>query len=189
MLRRGPDRSGRLPWGDVIAAVAMVAGIGVVVAVIALSPHDHANALTGILGAAALAAGFLTIGERGELGLSASFIALVLAAAFLGPASATGVALIAEVAAAVAARSTWRTMLLGNLAPTIVPAAVAALIIHSLASQPGDDLTFYLAVALAGTVTLVLNFVMFAGLRRLVFPGAEQYGMRTLLEFLPGAGL
>ena len=63
------------------------------------------------------------------------------------------------------------------------------MIIRSLASEPADTAGFYLAVALAGAVSLLLSFGMFSGLRRLAFPSAEQYGWRTLLEFLPSGGL
>jgi putative nucleotidyltransferase with HDIG domain len=128
-------------------------------------------------------------GESGGLAISASFTVYVLAAAFLGPASATAVAVIAEVAATVTMRTRWRAFLLNNLTPAMVPAAAAAVIIAGLTSGPSPTFAFYLAVALAGAVALVLSFAMFAGLRRLVFPEAEQYGWRTLLGFLPSGGL
>ena len=129
------------------------------------------------------------LGSSGGLAISASFTVYVLAAAFLGPASAIAVAVIAEVAATVTMRTRWRAFVLNNLTPAMVPAAAAAVIIGGLTSGPTASFAFYVAVALAGAVALVLSFVMFAALRRLVFPEREQYGWRTLLEFLPSGGL
>jgi putative nucleotidyltransferase with HDIG domain len=113
----------------------------------------------------------------------------VLAAALLGPASAAVAAIIGEVAAAAAMRTRWRAVVFNNLPAAIVPAVAAALIVRSLASAPADTARFYLAVALAGAVAYVLSFLMFAGLRRLVFPDAEQFGLGTLIAFFPSGVL
>jgi putative nucleotidyltransferase with HDIG domain len=188
MLRPGAVGAARPPWRDVLAlAVTLVAALVCVVAILLGAP-DHVGALSVVLAAAAVGAGVLSVGEPGgRLGISASFIVFVLAAALLGPISAAVAALIAELAATAVMRTRWRVVLLGNLAPAFFPAVVAALIVRGLASRQADDVGFYLAVALAGAVAIVLSFVMFAVLRRLVFPEAEQFGFRTLLEFLPGA--
>src|SRR5438270_220015 len=97
--------------------------------------------------------------------------------------------MINEVAASVAMRTRWRATLLNNLPPAMVGAVAAAVIIRSLAAPPSDGLSTYAAVALAGAVSLVVSFALFAGLRRLVFPEADQFGWRTLLAFLPSGGL
>jgi putative nucleotidyltransferase with HDIG domain len=152
---------------------------------IALSGPEHVNSLSVILGIAAVGAGAFVAGEQGSYAVSASFIVFVLAAALLGPRSAALAAVIAELAASVTMKTRWRVILLGNLAPAIVPAVAAALIVRSVADKPADALDFYLAVALAGAVAYVLSFVMFASLRRLVFPDREQFGLGTLVAFLP----
>ncbi|MGA2011724.1 MAG: HD domain-containing phosphohydrolase [Solirubrobacteraceae bacterium] len=155
---------------------------------IALSAPDRVDSLSIILGVAAIGAGVLVAGERGGYGVSASFIVYVLAAAVLGPASAAGVAVIAELAATFTMKTSPRVVVYNNLPSAVVPAVASALVIRALAARP-DSPGFYLAVALAGVVGMVLSFVMFASLRRLVLPSAEQFGLETLVAFLPSAGL
>jgi len=155
---------------------------------IALSAPDKLDSLSAILAAGAVAAGLLSTGERGgRLGVSASFLVFVLAAAFLGPASAVAAALIAELAASLRSGTRWRIAVLNNAPPAVVPAVAAAIIIRGLAPHPAhEQVRFYFAVALAGIIALVVGFALFAGLRRLVVPEVEQFGPKTLLEFLPG---
>jgi putative nucleotidyltransferase with HDIG domain len=167
---------------------ALILG-GCVVGVIAGRP-DRVDALSGILGVAAVGAGVLGVGERGgRLGVTAAFIVNVLAAAFLGPASAAGTALIVELTATVVSKTRWRTMVLNNLGPAVAGGVAPALVIQSLTSKPADQAGFYFTVALAGAVSLVLSFLLVALLRRLVSPEAEQFQLRMLLEFLPSGGL
>jgi putative nucleotidyltransferase with HDIG domain len=169
--------------------MATVLSIAVCAVAIVLSPADRVDTLSVILGVAAIGAGVLVAGDSGGLAVSSSMIVFVLAAAFLGPASAVAAAVIAEVAATLTMRTHWRAFLYNNLPPAILPALAAALIVRGLASKPADDVTFYLAVVLACVVAHILSFVTFVGTRRLVFPEATQFGWRTLLEFLPGAAL
>ena len=185
MLRRRADDGVRLPWRDVAASVIALSSLAVCAVAIALSPATHVNALSVILGIAAVGAGLLVAGEQGGLAVSASFIVFVLAAALLGPLSAFAAAVIAELAAAAVMRTRWRAVVFGNLAPAILSAVGAAVIVESMASKPADTASFYLAVALAAGVAYIVSFPIFAGLRRLVFPGAEQFGLKTLIAFLP----
>jgi len=160
------------------------------VAVILVGRSDRVYSLSIILGIAAVGAGVLSVGERGNrLGVSASFIVATLAAAFLGPASAAVAAVVAELTATIVMRTRWRVVLYTNLPPAVTCAVVSAVIIRALAPEPANTTDFYLAVALGGAVALLLSFGMFSVLRRLAFPSAEQYGWRTLLEFLPSGGL
>jgi putative nucleotidyltransferase with HDIG domain len=142
-----------------------------------------------ILGIASVGAGILVVGERDGPSISASFIVTVLAAAFLGPASAAATAVIAELTAALRLRTRWRAVVLGNLPTAVVPAVVAAAIVRGLAPHPIDDVQFYLAVVLAGAVSMLLGFAMVSTFHRLLVPDADQFGWRTLVAFLPGAGL
>jgi putative nucleotidyltransferase with HDIG domain len=163
--------------------------IVVCVVVITLSAPDRVNTLSAILAVGAIGAGLLVAGESGRLAISAAFTVYVLAAALLGPISAITAAVIAEVAATAVMRTRWRTFFYNNLPAAVVPALTAAVIVRGLTTKPADDLSFYLAVALAGAVALVLNFTMFASLRRVVLPDLPQYGWRTLLEFAPSGAL
>jgi ABC-type Co2+ transport system permease subunit len=190
MLRPGAAADVRFPWRDAFAAAVLVLSVLVCAAAIALESGDQVNSLSAILGAAAVAAGLLSVGERGgTVGVSGAFIVGVLAAALLGPASAVVAVVIAELAATAVMRTRWRAVVLINLAPAIVAAVGAAVIIRAMTSGPADDASFYLAVALAAAIGYVVSFLMFAGLRRLVFPEAEQVGLSTLIAYLPTGGL
>jgi putative nucleotidyltransferase with HDIG domain len=181
-LRLSERRSYQVAVAGVVGFVA----VGVVAAV-ASSPGDRVDGLTLILGIGAVAAGLLVVGTADKASVSASFLVVVLAAAFLGVRSAAIAALISELVAAVRMRTRIRTVVLVNLPTTIVPAVVAALIIRSIADEPGSELTFYVAVAVAAVVAYGLGFAIFATLWRVCFPDWEQYGIRTLVESLPNA--
>jgi putative nucleotidyltransferase with HDIG domain len=169
------------------ASVSIVAACAVVVA---LSRPDHVNSLSVILGIAAVGAGVLVVGDApGGVGVSAGFIVAVLAAAFLGPASATVAAVITELSATIWAKTHWRTVIYTNLPPAVLSGVIPAIIIRGLTPHASSSAGFYLAVALAGAAALLVSFVAFAVLRRQAFPSAEQFGLTTLVEFLPSAGL
>jgi putative nucleotidyltransferase with HDIG domain len=157
--------------------------------VIAVLPPDRVNGLSVILGIAAIGAGFLAVGEHEGPSISSAFIVTVLAAAFLGPASAAATAIIAELTAALRLQTRWRSVLLGNLPTAVVSAVTAAAIVHLLAPEPVDDVKFYLSVALAGTTSMLLSFALVSILHRLISPSSEQFSIRTLIDFLPSAGL
>jgi putative nucleotidyltransferase with HDIG domain len=188
-MLRGLAEETRDRWRRVALPSAAIVSVAVCATAIILSRPDRVDSLSIILGIGAIAAGILVVGESGDLGISASFIVILLAAAFLGPASAAAAMLICEISATLVKRTAWRTVVLNNLAPGLVPAVVAALIIRALVTGPSDTAGFYVAVALAGTVLMVLSFALFASLRRLFLPSSEQYGWRTFLEFLPSIGL
>jgi putative nucleotidyltransferase with HDIG domain len=188
MLRPGADDGGRNTFREVLAPLVVLLSVAICIVAIVLSPSDKVNALSPILGVAAVGAGILVAGENGGLAISGSFITITLAAAFLGPASAVAAAVVAELAATVSMRTRWRATLF-NLPPAIVGAVAAAVIIRGMASPLTDSLSTYVAVAIGGAVALVGSFVVFAALRRLAFPASEQYGWRTLLAFLPGGAL
>ncbi|MGH2894477.1 MAG: HD-GYP domain-containing protein [Solirubrobacteraceae bacterium] len=189
MFRPGADEAAKLAWREVSAWAVVVLSFAACAVAILLSSPDAVNALTPILGVAAVGAGILVAGERGGLAISASFIVSVLAAALLGPASAAAFAILAELSATVAMRTRWRTVVLTNLPPAVLATVTAAVIVRSLSTRPSDTASFYLAVALAAVVALVISFVLFSTLRRLAFQSAEQFGMGTLLTFLPSGAL
>jgi putative nucleotidyltransferase with HDIG domain len=188
LRRRGEDASG-YPWRAGLPALATVLSLAACATVIVASSPDRVDGLSIILGFASVAAGLLVVGELGGIGVSAAFIVAVLAAAFLGPASAAIAAIVAEFTATARMRTPWRVVVYTNLPPAVMSAVAPAVIIRSLAGGPVDDVGFYLAVAVAGLASLVLSFVVFSSLRRLAFPSAQQFGFRTLIEFLPSGML
>jgi putative nucleotidyltransferase with HDIG domain len=179
-------RSWRVALPGLVACACLLASI----AVILLGRPDRVYSISVILGVAAIGAGVLSVGERGnKLSVSAAFIVAVLAAAFLGPASAAIAAVLAELTATIMMRTKWQVLLYTNLPPAVMSAVASAVVIRALATKPADEASFYLAVVLGGVVALLVSFGAFSSLRRLAFPNAEQYGLRTLVEFLPSAGL
>jgi putative nucleotidyltransferase with HDIG domain len=189
MLRRSAGYSSRVSWRGLLAGGLILASLIACAIAIADGPSERVNSLSVIFGIAAVGAGILVAGERGGVSVSASFIVIVLAAAFLGPLSAAVAAVIAELSAAARLRTPARSILFNNLPATLVPAVLAALLIRLLVTQPADTAQFYLAVALAGFAFFVLSFAIFASLRRIVLPMAEQPGVGVLIGALPSAGL
>ncbi len=150
---------------------------------------DRVDSLSIILGAGAVAAGVFVVGEYGGLSVSAGFIVALLAAALLGPRSAIAAAVLTEVAATARLRTRPRAVLFANLPVALASTLLAALILQALAPSPGDRMSFYVIVAVSGVAALSLSFVMFAVLGRVWVSSEERFGLSTLLEFLPSAGL
>lgn len=191
MLRRRAEVAAAAPeLRPALATAIVTACLAACVAAIVLSQPDRIDTLSVILGFAAIGAGFLVAGDSGGgLGVSGSFIVGVLAAAFLGPASAAIAVVVSELTAAAVMRTRWRLVIYTNIPPAVASAVVTALIIRALSDHPGNTAGFYLAVALAGAVSPVLSFAIFTSLRRLAFPSLEQFGLDALVAFLPSAGL
>jgi putative nucleotidyltransferase with HDIG domain len=189
MLRSGAGERRVLAWRHIGAPATLAAGVCLCALAIVISPPDKVDGLSIILGIAAVGAGVLVVGERGGMQVSPSFIVLLLAATFLGPASAAVAGLICEATATILMKTRWRTVVYGNLLPGVLPGVAAALVIRAFAHHPSDTAAFYLTVALAGVAAMLLSFVLFASLRRLVLPSSEQFGWRTFVEFVPSIGL
>jgi putative nucleotidyltransferase with HDIG domain len=173
----------------VLACTVITTLLVVVVITVITAPGDRVDGLTAILGIGAVIAGLMAAGARDEPSVSASFIVYVLAAAFLGARSAMAAAVISELTAAVRMRTRWQAVVFNNLPGSVVPAAVAALIINAIAGAPTHTFTFYLAVAIAAMVAMTLSFAIVAVLRRVFFPDLNQFGISTLYEDLPSIGL
>jgi MFS family permease len=183
--RRARDRK-----EERVAAVLVVAALIIVIAVtVIVAPADKINALTVILGVAAVIAGMMVAGTPDGLSVSASFIVYVLAGVFLGARSAVAAAVLSELAAAITMKTRVRSVVLINLPASVVPAAAAALVSNAIASAVTHHFTFYLAVAIASMLAITLSFAIWAILRRTFFPAFDQFGINTFIEDLPSIGL
>ncbi len=151
MLRRRAGDGSRSELRDALAVAVVAASYLVCLIAIVLAPQERVSSLSAILGFAAVGAGVLVVGERDGLSVSASFIVYVLAAAFLGPASAAAAALISELSAAAMLRTPVRTIAFINLPTNLVPAVLAAVAIRALVSRPTDSARFYVVVAVVGS--------------------------------------
>ena len=176
-----------------MATAILVVGIpGCVLLAVAQAGSDrrgHSTLLILLL-VAAVAAGLMVVPLSGRADVSAGFLVAVLAAAFIGPTAACGVAVVAEVAA------TWRTTSVtrryafaSNLLALLVPALVAANLVRWLASgEPRQTLSFYAVVALAAVVYLSLNFVIAAAYNQ-ILNGHRTLRLDTLRALAPTLAL
>src|ERR1700744_1446387 len=176
-------------WRVVVASVLAVGRLAGGALAVALSGPNPVNALSVIFGIAAVGAGLSVALDSEGNSVTGSFIVIVLAAAFLGPASAAVVAIIAELTAAVVVKTRWHTVVLTNLPTAVLAPVLAAVVIRALSSGPSDSASFYVAVAVGGVIALLVSFAMTALLRRLVYPTKPQLGLDTMLTFLPTEGL
>jgi putative nucleotidyltransferase with HDIG domain len=150
---------------DALLAAGLIACI-VLGSVQASIDRANQSSLLIVLAIAAVVAGVAAVRTKGRVVASASFVVVLLAAAFLGPTSACVCAILTELAAAFTAR-TRPYVVAFNLLGSLVPALVCANLIRALEPTPSDTVGFYLVIALAGVVALVLNFAIIAPYYRL----------------------
>jgi putative nucleotidyltransferase with HDIG domain len=146
------------------------------------------NNLSIVLGVAAVVAGAMVVTLGGSGSISASFVVVLLAAALLGPTSACAVAVIAEIAATLRSRITRRYVFASNLFAITLSALAAAELIRALEPRPTQSLGFYLVIAVAGGLFLVLNFVIVATYLSIV-DGRASLTFETFRDMLPSQAL
>ncbi|HEY4824852.1 MAG TPA: HD domain-containing phosphohydrolase, partial [Solirubrobacteraceae bacterium] len=151
------------------------------------APH---NGLSIVLGVAAFVSGYTMVSLGGRTGVSAAFIVVVLAAAFLGPVSACLTAVIAEIAASVRVTRRPRPYAFAsNLLGAMLPALAAAGVVSALApGGPSETIGFYAVVALASVVDLALNFAVAAYYTH-VLHGENALKLSTLKALAPSLAL
>ena len=176
-----------------VPAVLLICGLLVSVIVAALqagSDRGPHNGLTIVLGIAAFVAGYTMVPLGGRTGVSAAFIVVVLAAAFLGPVSACLTAVIAEIAASVRVTTRPRPyMFAANLLGAMLPALAAAGVVSVLApGGPSETIGFYAVVALAGVVEIALNFTIAAYYTN-VLGSKQALALSTLKALAPSLAL
>ncbi len=142
--------------------------------------HDS---LSIVLGVAAVIAGSMVVMLGGLNAVSASFIVVLLAAAFLGPVSACLAAVIAEVAVTFRVK-TRRFAFVTNLLAVMLPALAAAAIVRVGSGHPTQTIGFYLLVVAASLVYLALNFLIAAYYSQ-VINGRRTLTLRTLKSHSP----
>jgi putative nucleotidyltransferase with HDIG domain len=144
-----------------VVGESLVLVAAVVVAALTSSASDWEPAtLVGVLLALALASDLFAVSYGGQR-ISGSFLALVLAAALLGPAPATAIGIAAVLFDHLGARNPV-PLLIANLAAFATFPLVGGLVIGAV-DVPHDDAAFPLLVFATFMVTNVLNFVMIGG--------------------------
>jgi putative nucleotidyltransferase with HDIG domain len=148
--------------------------------------HAGSNGLIFVLGIAALVSGWLVVPLAASSSVSPAFIVVLLAAAFLGPASACGVAVLAEFSAALKRRSR-----LLSVAYNLLGLLAAALITANLIRTPGSihhSVWFYLLVAAGGGLFLALDFAIVATYVQ-VLRGQRTLTPQVFRQFAPPQAL
>jgi putative nucleotidyltransferase with HDIG domain len=181
----------RSPLVTRLANGALFLGLAGCLSVAVVQAHtDHArlDGLTVVLALAALLAGISVVPAYGRASVSASFLVILLAGAFLGPASACGCALISEIGSARRGR-TPRFAVAFNLLGQMAPALLEANMIRWLSFPPTDTVGFYLVVALAGVVYMIVNFAIVAPFQQLFRGEALSAQIRLFVQFGPSCAL
>jgi putative nucleotidyltransferase with HDIG domain len=167
-------------------AVACLGVLACVVWAVILAPREHFGDLTIALGVAAVAAGVANVTVRGRLALSGSFLVAMLAAAFLGPASAFAAAVISELAATAVTRTRPRAFVI-NLLGAGLPDLLAGTILRSAAPHDHRALTFCLLLGALGFGALTLNFLIFAFFHTALDGDRERWKVTSWIQYVPSA--
>jgi putative nucleotidyltransferase with HDIG domain len=151
------------------------------------APSDHVGALTIVLAVAAVGSGITVAHARGEASISAGFIVVIVAATFLGVASACAACGLHELAAAWR-RKTAPLIAMTNLVCGWVSTIVAGNLIRALVPHDPNSPWFYVVVGAGTVVFLVVNFVLvmqYARALRVV----ERWSITAIREYVPSLAI
>jgi putative nucleotidyltransferase with HDIG domain len=154
----------------------------------ALSETDSygSPSLLVALALCAVVANLASAAWNGPMLVSGSFVALMLALAFLGPFPAVAIALLAELAFWIADR--YRPAALPmNIAGTALPTAVTAAFLAAV--SPAEGAWFYVALAGASALLLSLNFFIVACLSALLHGDALMQRVGGAKELIPALSI
>jgi putative nucleotidyltransferase with HDIG domain len=168
----------------VAVVIASVGLGGCVLWAVLLAPADHVGSLTLVLGVAVAWIGVSYAPTRGKPTLSASFLVVMLAAAFLGPASAFGATLLAD-AVSVPRRRPRPAAFVVNLFGNGLLALLGGIVIRHDAPHNQRAWTFYLLIAGVALGALVLSFAILAELFIALGDQRSSWGVRVWKLYFP----
>jgi putative nucleotidyltransferase with HDIG domain len=177
--------SGHPRWSVAVATGLIAAALAWVL----LVPHEQMDDALTIVLALCASLGALTAAEwQGAVNVSASFVSIMLAVAYLGPAAAFSIAVFAECV-------TWLNeryrpgAFLGNVASVGLPAVAAAAMFDAVWAPDGSQLAFLALLTAASILYLALNFALVGCLLALM----DGLSLRTVLmpplQLLPALAL
>src|SRR5579884_49074 len=179
-----PGRS-RRNTSVVIAALGLA---GCVVWAAFVAPDDRVGALSVVLGLAVVWVGLTYAPTPGKATLSAAFLVGMLAAAFLGPASAFSAAVVSDAVSAARRRPRPAAFVM-NLFGTGLMALISGTILRSYAPHNHRAATFYLLIAGVALGALVLSFIILAVLFIMNGDSREAWGIRVWKLYLPSIAI
>lgn len=151
-----------------------------------VAPDDRLNGLSVVLAIAAITAGLGVARVRQRVEVSASFLVVMLGAAFLGPASAFVAAVISEIAATRVIRTRPRAFV-NNLASGGLTALLAGTLIRALAPANHSAAGFYLVLGGLALAAFAISWLTLAPLSIASYGYSAAWSPQALLEHLPSA--
>jgi putative nucleotidyltransferase with HDIG domain len=159
------------------------------VAWFALLDHSRLGDSLTIILALSAAVGSLTAAQwQGAMSVSASFVCVMLGAAYLDPAAAFAIALFAEGVTWLRERHRLGAFLI-NIASIGLPALVAATLFQAIGSGEDARLAFLGALTIAAVVDLTVNFFLASSLLALMDGLSLRSALRLPLQLMPALGL
>lgn len=154
----------------------------------ALAHEDHFGVLTGVLAVALVWIGLTYAPTRGRATLSAAFLVVMVAAAFLGPTSAFGAEALADISSVKRNRPRPQAFVL-NLFGNGLFALLSGLAIRDLAPHDHRAWKFYVVVGLVGLAKLVLSYVLLAALFIALDGDRERWAPSVFRLYLPSIAI
>ncbi len=149
---------------SLVKGTALVGAIACAVWAALVADPGRLTWLFGVLALGATGANlFDARTEAQRVSISGAALAAILGIAFFGPAWAFVIAVLAELTSWVIERYRVESLLI-NLVGTGAPVLIAGTVFDAIGPRDGS-VGFYLALALAAVLVLVLNLVIVAGLR------------------------
>jgi putative nucleotidyltransferase with HDIG domain len=178
-------RTGHPSW-----SVAVTGGlVAVSAAWFALLPHEHlGDGLTVLLALCAVIGSRTAAQWQGTLDVSASFVCLMLAAAYLGPAEAFAIVVFSECGAWLTQRYRPAALLI-NVAAIGLPALIAGTVLDALVSDATTSVQFLVILAAVSVGNLTLNFVLACSLLSLLDGLRLRDVLRPPAQLMPALGL
>ena len=155
---------------------------------VASPPYRLGDGLTVVLALCA-SLGTLTAAQwQGRVNISASFVSVMLAIAYLGPAAAFGIAVFAESVTWVSER--YRvSAFIGTIAGVGLPAAASAAMFQAAVDGDGARIIFLAVLAASAVVYLALNYVLAVSLLAIIDGLSLRRSLTPPLQLLPALGL
>ena len=170
-------------------AVAIAGGISLLgfIAFVLADHHELPTRTTGVLLVVGVGATLAAAEYSGNLLVSPAFVCGMLAVAFVGPAGAFAVPLGAELAGSAVQRYRWQAQLI-NIAGIPTPTMAVAFGFAAIDPTEGS-LAFYLLLAAATGLTLVLNVAIVVPLMSLLDGRPIRPSLTTFADLLPTVGI
>ena len=172
----------------VAVAAALLILTAAVPILLAAPSGEFLQWLTLVLAAGSVASGLTASRWQGNIDVSATFVCIMLAVAFVGPLGVFVIAILTEIATWAHARDRLVALPV-NLAATATPALLAAVAFESLAGTNEGSAHDIAMLGLVAFAALAANFVVLCTLFVLLDGGSLRRALRLPRELLPSLAL